>query len=191
MPRLVLASTSPARRALLDGLGVAYQAVAPDVSEELPAGTSPRDAVLALAERKARAVLARFPDALVLGADQLVVDPLSGEPLGKPADREAARAQLRRLRGRTHDIVTGVCLLSAERLRAQLDVARLTMAPVVDEELERLLDLEEWRGCAGGYRIEGRSQALFAEVSGDRTSVQGLPMLVVVRLLREAGHPLF
>lgn len=187
--RVVLASTSAARRGLMSSLGIAYEAVAPGVDEDVPAGTSARDAVALLAERKARAVFQRHPDALVIGSDQLVT--LDGKVLGKPADREEARGQLSSMLGRTHEIVTGVCVLG-ERFDARIvDVARLRVYPLPPEELERYLDLEEWRGCAGGYRVEGAGQALFEAIDGDRTSIQGLPMLEVVRLLRRAGVTFF
>src|SRR5690606_16065677 len=94
-PELSLASTSPARRALMEGLGLPYRAVAPQVDEDLSAGTSPRDAVAQLAERKARAVFERFPNAFVIGSDQLVE--VDGEALGKPVDRAQARRQLGRI----------------------------------------------------------------------------------------------
>lgn len=187
--RLILASTSAARRALIDGLGIPWSAVAPGVEEEVPPGTPVESAVALLAERKARAVAARHPEALVIGADQLVA--LDAVTMGKPADRDAARRQLRALRGRAHEIVTGVCVLGPSFHQASVDVARLKIYPLEDAELERYLDLEEWRGCAGGYRIEGAGQALFEQLSGDRTSVQGLPMLEVVRLLRRAGVEFF
>jgi septum formation protein len=186
---LILASTSPARRALMDALGVRYQAVAPGVEEDVPAGTSPYQAVRLLAERKARAVAARHPEALVIGSDQLAV--VDGEGLGKPPDRAAARSQLSRLVGRTHDIATGVCLVGPNVFASEVDVARITFHPIGAEELERYLDLEEWRGCAGGYRVESRGQALFAALEGDRTGVQGLPLLLLVKLLRSAGVRFF
>jgi len=184
---LILASTSSTRKALLDGLGVPYRAEAPGVDEHVPAGTTPRAAVALLARRKAEAVRARYPNAWVIGADQLV--DLDGEALGKPADRDAARAQLRKLLGRAHDIVTGVCVLGPGFAGEEVDVATPHFYRVTDAELERYLDREEWRGCAGAYRVEGAGQALFERLDGDRTSVQGLPMLSVVRLLRRAGVP--
>lgn len=190
MRQLLLASTSSARRSLMDALGVPYSPEPPGVEESVPPTLSAREAVRLLAERKARAVLARHPHSWVLGADQLVE--VEGVVLAKPVDRAAARAQLRRLLGRTHEILTGVCLLGpgGERLEA-LEVARLTFYPLGEEELERYLDLGEWQGCAGSYRVEGAGQALLASLEGDRTNVQGLPMLAVVRLLREAGFTFF
>src|SRR5512138_68151 len=180
--RLLLASTSPARRALLGALGIPYTAESPGVAEDLPEGTPTDAAVRMLALRKARAVATRHPDALVLGADQLAE--VDGRLLGKPESREAARLQLGSLLGRSHRLVTAVALVGGGDEQLELDVVTLRLHPVSPEELERYLDTGEWEGCAGGYRIEGRGQALVAALEGDRTSVQGLPMLPVVRMLR-------
>jgi septum formation protein len=174
----------------MDGLGLPYRALAPGVDEHLPPGVSALDAVRRLAERKARAVHARHPEAWVLGADQLVE--VGQEVLGKPKDRDAAREQLKRLLGATHAIHTGVCLLGpGGALTEAVETTRLTFFPVSPQELERYLDTAEWEGCAGSYRVEGQGQALLAHLEGDRTNVQGLPMLTVVRLLREAGFGFF
>lgn len=186
---LVLASTSSARRALMDGLGLPYRVAPPEVDEDVPEGTPAGHAVALLAERKARAVWANHPTALVLGADQLVS--LAGKPLGKPPDEAAALEQLKALRGRTHEILTGVCVAGPGYLATEVDVARLTVLPLTDEELTAYVATGEWRGCAGGYRVEGRGQAVFARIEGDRASIQGLPMQRVVRLLREAGVRFF
>jgi septum formation protein len=185
---LLLASTSPARRALLDGLGVPYEAEAPGVEEDVPSGTPVEDAVRMLALRKARAVAARHPGALVLGADQLAE--VDGQTLGKPGSRAAARTQLGALLGRAHRLLTAVALVGDGDEQLALDVVTLRFHPLSSAELEHYLDTEEWRGCAGGYRIEGRGQALVDSLEGDRTSVQGLPMIPVVRMLRARGFPL-
>ncbi len=132
-----------------------------------------------LALRKARAVAALLRSALVMGADQL--GELDGRPLGKPTSREEARAQLGALLGRAHRLLTAVALVGRGDEQLALDVVTLRFHPVAAAELERYLDTGEWRGCAGGYRIEGRGQALVDAVEGDRTSVQGLPMLPLVR----------
>ncbi len=186
---LILASTSPARQALLSTLGVPFRAVAPQVDEDVPEGTLVQHAVALLAERKARAVFGKASGALVLGADQLVS--LAGKPLGKPADAAAASRQLKALRGRTHEILTGVCVVGPAFLVTEVDVARLTVLPLSDAELDAYVATGEWQGCAGAYRVEGRGQAIFARIDGDRTSIQGLPMQRVVRVLREAGVPFF
>lgn len=186
---LVLASTSPSRRALLTTLGMPFRAETPGVEETVPAKTSTRASVALLAERKARAVLSRWPQALVIGSDQLV--DLDGKALGKPLNEGAARQQLKSLSGRAHEILTGVCVVGPGYFACDVDVARMSMFPLERDEIDRYVALGEWEGCAGAYRIEGRGQALFASVDGDRTSVQGLPMSLLVRLLREAGLSFF
>jgi septum formation protein len=186
---LVLASTSPARKALLETLGLDFRAEAPGVDEVLEEGTGVTTAVAVLAERKARAVWRRAPQALVIGSDQLVE--LDGRPLGKPADERAARAQLKSLSGRSHEILTGVCVVGPGFFCTEVEVAKLWVWPLSDAELDGYLATGEWKGCAGGYRVESRGQALFQRIDGDRTGIQGLPMTRVVRLLREAGVAFF
>jgi len=173
----------------MDSLRLPYQAGAPGVDEDVPAGTSATDAVMLLSRRKAEAVADRFPGALVIGADQLVSS--GGQVLGKPTHRDGARAQLRTLLGKSHDICTGLCVIAPGQTVHQLDVARVTLFSLSDEELERYLDLGEWEGCAGAYRVEGAGRALFAGLEGDMTSVQGLPLLRLVRILRDLGVPFF
>jgi septum formation protein len=186
---LVLASTSAARKQLLEGLGLPFRCQAPGVDETVPEGMTVPQAVGMLAERKARAVFSKNPGALVIGSDQLVS--LGGKALGKPADEAAAFAQLASLRGRQHDIVTGVCVVGNGFLVSEVDVARLTVLNLTDAELQGYVATGEWQGCAGGYRIEGRGQAIFSRIEGDRTAIQGLPMQRVVRMLREASVRFF
>ena len=190
MKPLILASTSSARRTLMDTLGMPYRSVPPGVDEDVSPTLSAREAVQVLAARKARAVHARFPEAWVIGSDQLVQ--AGSEVLTKPENRDEARRQLQKLLGTTHEICTGVCLLGpGGHVSEAVEVARPTFYAISPEELERYLDLGEWEGCCGSYRIDAAGQALFERLEGDRTNVQGLPMLTVVRLLREAGFPFF
>ena len=186
---LLLASTSSGRRALMEGLGVPFRAVAPGVDEDVPPGTTPQQAVALLAERKARAVFDRFPRALVIGSDQLVSS--QGQMLGKPENGAAARTQLGSLRGKTHEILTGVCVMGAGFLQTEVDTARLSVLPLGDEELDAYVATGEWQGCAGGYRVEARGQAIFERIEGDRAAIQGLPMQRLTRLLRDAGVKFF
>ncbi|WP_426750058.1 Maf family protein [Myxococcus sp. Y35] len=190
MSELILASTSSARRALMDGLGLPYRAEAPGVDETVSPLLSAEAAVRELASRKARAVHQRNPEAWVLGADQLVE--VAGEILSKPKDRDAAREQLGKLLGHTHAIHTGVCLVGPGGQASEaVETARLSFYALTAEELERYLDLDEWVGCCGSYRVEGAGQALLERLDGDRSNVQGLPMVTVVRLLRRAGFRFF
>lgn len=186
---LLLASTSPARRTLMDGLGLPYRAVPPEVDEVVAESTPVIQAVALLAERKARAVASRFPRALIIGADQLVS--LDGKAVGKPPDEAAATRQLEALSGRMHEIVTGITVVGPGYLVTEVDVARMFVRALEADEVRGYVKTGEWHGCAGGYRVEGRGQAIFSRIDGDRTSVQGLPMQRVVRLLREAGVRFF
>ena len=182
---LLLASTSPGRRALLATLGLPFRAEAPGVDEDVPADLAPRAAVAVLAERKARAVFGRNPQTLVVGSDQMVV--LEGRALLKPPDAAAARKQLASLSGRTHEVVTGLCVVGPGFFACEVELAWMRVCPLTEQELDAYVATDEWQGCAGGYRVEGRGQALFHSIEGDRTGVVGLPMARLVRLLREAG----
>lgn len=186
---LLLASTSSARRSLMTSLALPFRSVAPGVDEELDPHTPVNHGVALLAERKARAVFSSNPGCLVIGADQLVS--VQGRALGKPETADAAREQLRSLRGTTHEILTGLCVVGPAFLVNEVDVARLTVLPLTDREVDAYVATNEWQGCAGGYRVEARGQAIFARIEGDRTAIQGLPMQRVVRILREAGVRFF
>ena len=186
---LILASTSPARRALMDALGLPYRAVAPNFEEHLEGARDPVALARELALGKARAVSREHPQALVIGADQVCA--FEGELWGKPRDEADARHKLERLSGKTHELVTGVALVGPGLERQAHDVVKLSMYALTPNEISGYLATREWEGCAGGYRVEERGQALFREISGDLTSVRGLPMLLLVRMLREAGVRFF
>jgi septum formation protein len=188
-PELILASTSPARRAIFDALGLRYRAVAPEFEERHDPALSPVELVQTLALGKARAVAARHPGALVVGADQVAA--FDGQVWGKPADEAAARAQLQRLRGRTHELVTGVALVGPGLEKVEHEVAHLTVFRLTDAEVDAYLRTGEWQGCAGSYRVEGRGLAIFSEIRGDLNTVRGLPMTRLVRMLRDAGVRFF
>ncbi len=190
-PELVLASTSPYRRALLDRLGIRCRAAAPRVDERAvePKGAGAEAVVLALASAKAASVARDFPAALVLGSDQ-VID-LDGGILGKPGTAAAAVAQLERLSGRTHRIVTAVALRRPGGGEStHVDVHLMRMRRLSRRQIEAYVELERPLDCAGAYKIESRGLALFEAVEGrDYTAVIGLPLLAVVTLLEEAGFP--
>jgi septum formation protein len=169
---LVLASRSPQRRAILETLGVAFEVRATGVVEE-DEGTP-----LAVAEenalRKARAGRATAGE-VVLGVDTLVA--IGSEIWGKPPDEDAARETLRRLSGRTHDVVSGVALVGEDgTVRAATAITKVTFRPLGDAMLEWYLASGEWRERAGGYAIQGRGGALVERIDGDYLNVVGLPV---------------
>ena len=188
-PSLVLASTSPYRRALLDRLGVAHEAVAHRADERAPgpAGETPDALSVRLAGAKADSVAALRPGAIILASDQ-VVD-LDGDILGKPGDAEAAVAQLGRLSGRTHRLLTAVALRHPDgRTETALDVHRMTMRVLDEATRRRYVTRDAPIDCAGAYRIESLGIALFDAIEGaDFTAIVGLPLVTVARLLRTAG----
>ncbi len=188
--RLILASASPRRRALLGELGLAFDVVPSAVAESLPPGVPADELVARLALAKARDVAGRIPGgepALVLGADTLVV--FEGRPLGKPASAGEARAMLEALRGRVHEVLTAVALVErpAGREATATVTSRVEMRPFSGAELDGYLATAEPYDKAGAYAVQGEGARLVARVEGCYTNVVGLPVTTTVRLLRSFG----
>ena len=182
-PRLILASASPRRKALLEGLGLSFEIVPSGIPEDGGEGPALRTAP-ALALAKAREVAARVGSGLVFGADTIVE--CEGRCLGKPAGAAEARAMLRALSGRTHQVVTGVALVDAATGRAESDAAvtDVTFRELAEDEIAAYVETGEPFGKAGGYAIQGLA-ALFVEgIQGSPSNVIGLPLTLVQDLLR-------
>lgn len=187
---VVLASTSPYRRALLQRLGLPFRCVAPGVDEDAFKReiTDPATLALRLAVAKAESVAARFPGSVVIGSDQLAA--IDGDILGKPGTTGDAAVQLERLAGRTHELVTSLCVLrqSDGLRRTHTDRTRLTMRPLSRDELARYVALDDPTDCAGSYKIESAGVALFHRIeTDDFTAITGLPLIALSRLLRDFG----
>ena len=182
----VLASGSPRRRRLLEGLGLAFDVVVSDVEETVDSALSPEAMVQHLAIEKARAVAASHPEVLTLGADTIVV--LEGDILGKPAHEDEARAMLRRLSGATHQVYTGIALLHppSNRCRTSYEATRVTFGTLTDREINAYVASGSPMDKAGGYGIQDDHGALFvARIEGDYYNVVGLPLYRLYRLLRD------
>ncbi len=181
---LVLASTSPQRRAILTALGVAFRIERPDY-DEVPIPGTPEEVVQERALGKARSVAQRTTDRPVLGVDtEVVVD--GGEVLGQPADATAARAMLAHLAGREHRVLSGIALIGAQE-RVLVAETRVRLIALDDDELDAYVKRGEWRGRAGGYAIQETGAALVASVVGDYANVVGLPVALLGQLLAAEG----
>jgi septum formation protein len=191
LPRLILASTSSARRAQLARLGLTIECAASGVDEALMKSRRWPAAIIArrLAEAKAKAVFNGRPDAVVIGGDQIAT--LDGEPFDKPGGHETARMQLRRLSGRTHELATGVAIVGPRGLVSHVEVVRMTMRSLTAHEIDAYLRLDEPYDCAGCYKWEAGGPLLFRGVrTNDPTAILGLPILWVTSTLRSMGYPL-
>lgn len=192
LPHLILASGSPRRRDLLDGLGVRFSVRPVDVDETPLPDEAPRAYVERLARVKAAERVG--PGELVLGADTTVV--LDGEILGKPADEAEARSMLARLAGREHTVLTGVSLVRADGASGQpaqatvVEASKVRIARLTEEEIAWYAATGETLDKAGSYAVQGIGAMFVEAVDGDYSNVVGLPLPATYRLFREMGHDL-
>lgn len=188
--QLILASTSPYRRALLERLQLPFHCIAPEVDERPRPGETAADLALRLATTKAAAVSHRFPEALVIGSDQVAC--LDGQLLGKPGTRQRAREQLRASSGRMVKFFTGVALARQRPAfaAAQTVPFQVHFRTLAGSEIENYLAREAPWDCTGSFKCEGLGIALFERLMGDDpSSLEGLPLIALCHLLRQAGHP--
>lgn len=181
--KLILASASPSRKMLLEQAGLDFEVVVSGVDETVPPDYTPAQTVEALARRKGQAVQALRPEAPIIAADSVVS--IDGLILGKPKDDEAAKATLRRLSGRTHELITGVCLLINGRMDLFHQVTQVTFYPLTEEEIAEYVALGESRGRAGAYGIEGIGVVLVQSIQGDYPNIVGLPVAETIRRLHK------
>jgi septum formation protein len=176
---LTLASTSPQRRAILEQLRVPFEAVAPVYVEDGAAAVEPLELVRRHAEGKARSV--HRPDQVTLGVDTEVL--LDGRVYGKPVDREDAAHMLNELSGRTHAVLSGLCLLTPHVGLVQHERTEVTFRLLSPELVRAYLESGEWEGRAGAYAIQGLGGRLVERIEGDYLNVVGLPGALLVSLL--------
>lgn len=185
---LVLASTSPFRKVLLQRLGLAFECCAPDVDEQRIDYEPAEQLVTRLSELKARAVAADWPDALIIGSDQVAVS--NEEVLGKPGKHDTAVQQLRRLAGHRVTFLTGLCLLDTRTGESRIDLIPyyVVFRKLTDAQIERYLQAEQPYNCAGSFKSEGLGISLFESMQGDDpNALIGLPLIRLVSWLNDAG----
>lgn len=182
---LVLASASPRRLALLKLITDDFITFAADVDENLPAGISPREAVMDLALRKAEAAARLCPDGVIIGADTVVA--LEKHILGKPRDAREAALMLRQLSGKTHMVYTGVCVLSRDKTEVFAEETAVTFLPLSEAEILSYAGTPEPLDKAGAYGIQGKAALFIERISGDYYNVMGLPVARLNRVLNNFG----
>ncbi|EHF4994084.1 septum formation inhibitor Maf [Enterobacter hormaechei] len=192
MPNLVLASTSPYRRMLLEKLGIPFECAAPEVDETPQPGESPRHLVTRLAKEKAQSLAVRYPAHLIIGSDQVCV--LDGEITGKPYTEEIACQQLLRARGSIVTFYTGLALYNSAsgHLQTECEPFDVHFRHLSEQEIMDYVRRERPLNCAGSFKSEGLGIALFDKLDGrDPNTLVGLPLIALCQMLRrEACNPL-
>lgn len=185
---LILGSTSPYRRELMERLKIPFTTAAPDIDETRLDGESARDMVLRLSLAKARKVAEQYPDALIIGSDQCAV--LHDAVIGKPGNHDNAVKQLQNASGQTVAFLTGLCLFDSNSGHYQLDVVPFSVdfCELTDAQINHYLHKDQPYNCAGSFRSESLGITLFKRMYGDDpTALMGLPLIRLSQMLQQAG----
>jgi septum formation protein len=180
---LVLASTSPQRRTILEQLRLPFEVVAPRYEEADPPGLDPAQLVKAHALGKANSVSELAGERPLLGVDTAVV--LDGQVYGKPEGAGQAEEMLEALSGRTHEVISGLCLLTHAWEELEAETTRVTFRDLTPRDIATYVAAGEWEGRAGAYAIQGLGASLVERIEGDYLNVVGLPAALLIRLLAE------
>ncbi len=191
-PELILGSSSPYRRELLERLRIPFSVVSPKIDETPKADETPPETALRLALEKARHIAQSHPNALVIGADQVAT--VNGEQIGKAGGFDKALAQLQMMRGKTALFHSALCLYDARNDSYQLEniITKTTFRDLPDEELAAYLRIEQPYDCAGSAKVEALGITILEKVeSDDPTALVGLPLIALTGMLRQAGMRLY
>ena len=179
---IVLASESKWRKKILDDAGIPARCVSSGVDESEIISDSPKNQARLRAEAKARAVAKTCPDDVVVGCDQVLE--FDEQAFGKAKDRDDARARLKAFSGQTHYLHSAIVVFKDQKQQSLVVTAKMMMKELSDDEIEAYLDTEEWVGCAGCYQYENQGGQLFSSVEGDITTIIGLPLSSLKRILQ-------
>jgi len=183
--RVVLASSSPRRRQLLDLIGIAHEVRPANIDETMRLREAPRRHAERLAREKASAIAKRDPDLITIGADTIVV--VNRKVLGKPRDPEDAARMLTMLSGREHMVITAVAVSRGRKLRSAVEEVRVRFRRLRDDEIEAYIATGEPMDKAGAYGIQGYGATIVERIEGDYFAVMGLPIVRLIGLLRDVG----
>ena len=188
MPQLVLASSSPYRRQALGRLGVDFISALPDCDEGpwKERISDPQALAQALAEAKAQSLRKSYPDAIIIGSDQVAEQ--AGRIFDKPGSRQQAIAQLSQMQGQVHHLITALCVITATQHFLHCDRTALHMRPLSAEQIAWYIDRDQPFDCAGSYKLEAAGIGLFTQIiSADHTAITGLPLIALTDFLNQAG----
>lgn len=183
LPKLLLASGSPRRAEILNSVGWPFEKAVPDVDESVIEGESPEDYVQRLAASKAEAVVANYPNELILAADTTVV--IHEQIIGKPVDLEDARLMIAMLSGNWHEVLTGVAVAKDGETKVGLQRTRVKFARMTDAEIDFLVELGDPLDKAGAYAVQAQAALFIEGIEGDYWNVVGLPISLVYRMIKD------
>ena len=187
----ILASVSPRRKELLEGMGIEFDVIPSGINEDFLNGETPREHVLRLSKEKSSAVSRNNPDAWVLGADTIVI--IDGDVIGKPGTQNDARAMLARLSGREHQVITGFTIVnkSIDVMITDAVESFVIFKEISEDEMDWYVKTKEPYDKAGGYAVQGMAAFFIREIRGSYTNVVGLPLTEVVTALKRVGALVF
>ncbi len=182
MKKIILASASPRRRELLSRTGIVFTVETADIDETIDPSKALTEEIQRLAYRKAKAVLDKHPECIIIGSDTIVT--IDQKVLGKPKDREDAERMLRVLSGRTHQVYTGLCILSSRREFSYLSINDIVFDELSEQEIEAYVSSDEPYDKAGAYAIQGLASRYITEIHGDFYAIMGLPIHIIYEELK-------
>lgn len=183
MKQIILASQSPRRKELLEKCGYPFITEPADIDETLNPSLSLQGAIKDLAARKAEHIFEKHPDAIVIGSDTIVT--IENEVLGKPKDDAHAFTMLRKLQGRTHEVITGIAIFSNEEKWTDVSISKVTFSPMSDAEIKAYIATKECNDKAGAYAIQGYGGRYITHIEGNYYSIMGLPLSKVYEQLKK------
>lgn len=185
--KIILASTSPYRKKLLQQLNLTFEVMAPTVDEDLLKKNAPvslPDLPLFLAQKKAESIAHQFPHSLVIGCDQMGL--YRGQALNKAGTKEKAISQLQMLQGCTHQLLTSIAVCCQGQMETYTDITELSMKALTDAQIQNYVDLENPIDCSGSYKIESLGVSLFEKVkTQDPSAIIGLPLMALTKILEK------
>lgn len=182
MKNLILASQSPRRKELLEKCGYPFICIPANIDETINFENNLENEIEDLAYKKAKFILNQFPNSIVIGSDTIVT--IDGEVLGKPKDKNEAFIMLKKLQGKTHHVITGLCLLSSIKKYVNHSTSYVTFAPMSDKEINEYISTGECDDKAGAYAIQGYGGKYISKIDGDYYTIMGLPLNMVYNALK-------